>query len=158
MNGSKYYQIQDLFPHLKNPHKYVGTRPITMRSGWEIKFASGFLDLNPSVVEWSSESVVIQYFYPVDKKWHRYFTDFWMKVRQDDGTFKEFIIEIKPSAQTRPPKEPKRKTKGYINQVQTFIKNEAKWNTARAYCADRTRMGRPTDFMIITEHDIPGVK
>jgi len=157
MNGNKYYSIVDMFPHLKNPERYVGTRPITLRSGWEIKFVTSFLDSNPSVVQWSSESVVLQYFYPVDKKWHRYFTDFWARMRQEDGSYKDFLIEIKPYSQTQQPKEPKRKTKGYVNQVHTYIKNQAKWDTARAYCAEQTRVGKPTEFLILTEKDIPGV-
>ena len=155
MNGKNYYQIADLYPHLKHPEKYVGTTPITMRSGWEITFATKFLDINPSVVQWSSETVVLQYFYPIDNKWHRYFTDFWMKCRMEDGSMKEYIIEIKPAAQTLPPKMPKRKTKRYIDAVNVYIKNQAKWDRARAYCAEQTKLGKPTSFMVLTEKDLP---
>jgi hypothetical protein len=44
------------------------------------------------------------------------------------------LIEIKPDKETRPPKVPKRKTKRYVNAVQTYIKNEDKWSAARQWC------------------------
>jgi|TARA_B100001093_G_scaffold492532_1_gene533750 hypothetical protein len=50
---------------------------------------------------------------------------------------KTYLIEIKPKKQTQPPKEPKRRTKRYINEVMTYIKNTSKWETAEAYCLDR---------------------
>lgn len=150
----EYYTIKNLFPHLKFPEKYVGTTPIVMRSSWEIKFALSFLDAKPDVLQWSSETVVLQYYYPVDNKWHRYFTDFWMKCRLADGSTMEYVIEIKPFAQTQPPKVPKRKTRGYVDAVNTYIKNTAKWDRAKAYCAEQTKLGKPTQFVIITEKDL----
>lgn len=150
-----YFQIQDLYPHLKHPEKYVGSRPVTMRSGWEITFVQKFLDVNPSVLQWSSESIVIQYFYPVDGRFHRYFPDFWMKSKMEDGTIKEFIIEIKPAGECEMPKVPKRQTKRYLDAVQTYIKNQEKWKAAKSYCAEQTKVGTSTQFIVITEKDLP---
>jgi hypothetical protein len=149
-----YYQIVDFYPHLKNPKKYVGSRPLSMRSGWEIQYAQ-HLDKHPSVLEWSSESIIIMYISPVDGMPHRYFTDFWQKCRDKDGSVKEYLIEIKPYTQTLAEsiKKPARVTKGYIEKVQTFMKNQAKWDAARTWCAAERKKGRNIEFVIITEKD-----
>ena len=144
------YRLKDAFPHLKNPKKYKGPRPITLRSGLEINWVMKFLDLHSSVLEWSSENVIVPYFYPIDRKRHRYFVDFWMKVRESDGSIKEYLIEIKPKSQTVPPKIPKRKTRSYMNEVATYVKNQSKWQAAEEY-AGRNDM----TFKVITEGDIP---
>ena len=43
------------------------------------------------------------------------------------------MVEIKPKKQTVAPKNPKRKTKKYINEVMTYIKNTSKWEAANQY-------------------------
>ena len=146
----RYYQLKDAFSHLKNPQKYKGPRPITLRSGLEINWVMKFLDTHPSVIEWSSENVIVPYYYPVSKRRHRYFVDFWMKVREPDGSIKEYLIEVKPKAQCSQPKIPKRKTRKYLQEVNTYIQNQAKWEAARAY-AKRHNM----EFKVIVESDIP---
>jgi hypothetical protein len=105
-----------------------------------------FLDVHPSIKRWSSESIVVPYYYPVDGKRHRYFVDFWFQNQGDD----EFLIEIKPKSQTHEPKPQKRKTRRYINSVNDWIKNQAKWEAATRY-ADHNGM----KFQILTERDIP---
>src|ERR1035437_6595169 len=99
-DGKQYYQVTDIFPHLKRKERYIGTRPCTMRSGWEISFVLYFLDVNPSVVSWASETIIIQYINPLDGKSHRYFTDFNAVIKNKNGEVKEYIFEIKPFAQT----------------------------------------------------------
>lgn len=150
-----FYQIQDLFPYLKNPTKYVGTRPLTCRSGWEITFATKVLDANPSVIEWGSESLIIPYIDPNDGKQHRYFPDFWLKVKDTTGNIKEFVVEIKPLKELSAPKEPLKKTRSYVNAVRTYIKNTAKWDAAKKICEDQRQTGRNVEFLILTEKDIP---
>ena len=59
---------------------------------------------------------------------------------------KTFLIEIKPKKQTQAPKEPSRKTKRYITEVMTYVKNTSKWETAQSYAADRG-----WEFVIWTE-------
>jgi hypothetical protein len=112
-----------------------------------------FCDKHPSVLQWSSESIIIKYFYPVDGKYHRYFTDFYMKVLQENNSIKEFIVEIKPLSQTIPPKVPQRKTKSYVNAVNEYIKNTAKWSAARQYCESLKQKGRDIEFQVLTEKD-----
>ena len=66
---------------------------------------------------------------------------------------KEYLVEVKPHSETQEPKIPKRKTKGYINRVNSFIKNTAKWDAARQYCKEQKDLGRNIDFMILTEKE-----
>ena len=40
---------------------------------------------------------------------------------------------IKPKKQTVAPKNPKRKTKKYVNEVMTYVKNTSKWEAANQY-------------------------
>ena len=74
-----------------HPRKYKGDPTnITFRSLWERKFMN-WCDQNANVLEWSSEEIIIPYRGP-DGKPHRYFPDFYMKQRQNDGKIKRYVI------------------------------------------------------------------
>lgn len=148
-----YYKISNIYKHLKNPQKYKGKLPITCRSGWEIKFVMNFLDKHPSILEWTSESVVIPYYFPIDNKMHRYFMDFSFKALLSDNTIKEYLVEIKPYKETMEPTTPKRKTKGFYNQVFTYQKNKAKWDATKIMVENLRKQGKNIEFQIITEKD-----
>jgi hypothetical protein len=105
-----------------------------------------YLDTNASVVEWSSEEIIIPYISPVDNKWHRYFPDFF--VRTKTGAM---IVEVKPRAQSVPPTPKKRLTKKHLTEVMTFGVNQAKWKAAEEYCLDRG-----WKFKVLTEDEIFG--
>ena len=132
-----------------NPKKYRGnpTRVI-YRSLWERKFMV-FCDNNPSILEWGSEEVIIPYRSPLDGKSHRYYPDFYIKVREKSGKISKYIVEIKPKKQCVEPKVQKRKTKGYIYEVCEYAKNQAKWKAAREFCEDRQ-----WEFKILTEDEL----
>jgi len=91
-----------------------------------------FFDSSSDVVNWSSEEIVIPYLYEADKRWHRYFPDF--KVTWKDGSTS--LIEVKPNKETTPPTG-QRRTKQYINEAFTFIKNQNKWEAANEYAKDQ---------------------
>ncbi len=132
-----------------NPKKYKGNpQNIIYRSLWERKFMV-YCDTNDKVLEWGSEEIIIPYISPWDGKVHRYFPDFYIKVKQSDGNLKKFIIEVKPKKQTRPPKPVVRKTKRWINEVRTFGVNEAKWKHATKWCKDNDM-----EFKILTEEEL----
>ena len=57
-------------------------------------------DKTEEVVGWSSEEVVIPYYYDIDKRYHRYFVD--LKIHFKNG--KVLLVEIKPDKETAPPK------------------------------------------------------
>lgn len=103
------------------------------------------LDRDPQVVQWASEEVVVPYVSPIDGNWHRYFTDFFVEFK--DG--RRLLIEVKPLAQTMPPKKPRYQTKRYVMEALEYCKNRAKWAAAEKYAA---RHG--WEFKIFTERDI----
>jgi len=157
--GGGYYQIKEFYKYLKNPDKYKGNRPITLRSSWEIKVAS-WLDRDPNCIEWNSETIVIPYTFYDPKKGkyrkHRYFTNFYMKVRSTSGAIEEYLVEVKPFNETKEPKKPKVHTAAYSRRCFNYLKNKAKWKAAEEYCEyQRTELGRNIKFMVLTEHDIP---
>lgn len=118
---------------VKNPNKYKGDHTnVVYRSMWE-KYCFKWCDESPEVREWSSEEVVIPYFYEVDKKYHRYFMD--LKITYTNG--KTVLVEIKPDKETKPPAFNGRKTKRYITEGLTYVKNMNKWAAAQNYAADR---------------------
>lgn len=133
-----------------HPEKYVGdVSTITSRSSWETKFMN-YCDLNPDVLQWSSEEVVIPYFDPVQGKQRRYFVDFWIEVLdRRTGNTNKVLIEIKPDKFTRAPEQPKKKTKRFIEESLQFATNTAKWQAAREVCE---RSG--VHFRILTEYDL----
>ena len=131
------------------PRKYKGDPTnIIYRSLWERKFMV-YCDKNESIIEWASEEIAIPYRSPIDNRVHRYFPDFYMKVKERGGKVKRYVIEVKPAKQTKPPVKPKRQTKGYIREAYEYAKNQAKWKMAREFCADRQ-----WEFKVVTEKEL----
>ena len=108
-----------------------------------------YCDRNPKIIEWGSEEIVIPYISPIDKKAHRYFPDFYIKVRESNGSIQRYIIEVKPKKQCIEPKVQKQRTKTYIREVAEYAKNQAKWKAATEYCKDRL-----FQFKILTEDNL----
>ncbi len=133
-----------------NPKKYVGdSSNIVCRSNWERKFCQ-YCDLNENVIEWGSEEFFIPYRSPLDDRIHRYFPDFYMKIKENSGRIKRYVIEVKPYKQTIPPTKTKnKKSQTYISEVKTYAVNDAKWKAAREFCEDRM-----LEFKIITEKEL----
>jgi len=116
----------------KNKDKYLGDiKAIVYRSLWE-RNVFRWLDDNPDIKMWNSEEVVIPYRCATDNKMHRYYIDVWFKTKDD----RAFIVEIKPKAQTIPPKPPARRTRHYINEALTYAKNQSKWVAATEFAKD----------------------
>ena len=131
------------------PRKYKGDPTnIIYRSLWERKFMV-YCDKNDNILEWASEEIAIPYRSPIDNRVHRYFPDFYMKVRERGGKVRRYVIEVKPAKQTKPPVKPKRQTKGYIIEAYEYAKNQAKWKMAREFCADRQ-----WEFKVVTEKEL----
>lgn len=132
-----------------NKSKYAGnSREIIYRSSYELKFMK-WCDTNPSIIEWSSEEISIPYRSPLDNRVHRYYPDFYIKVKEQNNNIKKYLIEVKPHRFTQEPKIPKRKTQRFINEVKQWGTNLAKWQSAKEYCIDRG-----WDFKIITEKEL----
>lgn len=140
----------------KNPKKYIGNiENIVFRSLKERRMMVLF-DESANVIEWASEEIIIPYFYQVDNKQHRYFPDFYVKMKRKDGTFRKMIIEYKPKVQTLPPKVPDPKKKPsrkrqnrYLKETLEYIKNQSKWSAAKVF-AESNGM----KFLVVTEDDL----
>ena len=134
----------------KFPEKYKGDpTKIYWRSSWELQVMK-WLDYHSSIVEWSSEETIIPYKNPLDQKLHRYFPDFKITVNRG-GIFERYIVEVKPKAQTKPPKRKTtgRPSKAYVKQVETYLINSAKFEAAQQYCEKRDMK-----FMLLTEDNL----
>jgi hypothetical protein len=132
-----------------NPKKYKGDPTnIIYRSSWELKFMK-WCDLNEAVIEWQSEEFCIPYKSPIDGRFHRYFPDFLVKIKNKDSLVETWVVEIKPLSQTKEPRPQKRLTKKYLNEVKTYAINKYKWDYALEWCKDRNYK-----FVIFTEREL----
>lgn len=132
----------------KNPQKYKGdSTNIVFRSSWELRIMK-FLDEHPSVIWWASEELPIKYLNPIDQKYHRYFPDFIVKMKQKENKVMTYVLEIKPFQQTQQPTQ-KRKTKKFLNEAATYIVNQSKWKAADLFCQEHG-----WQFKILTEKDL----
>ncbi len=129
----------------RHPNKYKGDpNNIIYRSSWEHKFMLWCDRSNSSVQEWGSEEIAIPYISPVDGKRHKYFPDFYVKIKG-----KKYMLEVKPFKQTKETKTQKKITKSYVSEVLTWAVNKAKWKAAGEVCEDNGYK-----FMIITEKEL----
>ena len=137
-----------------HPKKYKGDPSnIIYRSLWERKFMV-YCDRNDKILEWGSEEFFVPYRSPLDGKIHRYFPDFYVKVRTRTGN-KKWVVEVKPKAQSKDPvKNPNRRTRKWLTEVFTYAVNLAKWKSAEEFCKDHNM-----EFKVLTEdHLFPQYK
>jgi hypothetical protein len=128
---------------LKNEKKYVGNGHPHYRSGWEFAFMKA-CDEHPHIHHWASESIKIPYKCPVTSKSTVYVPDFFIVYTDKDSKQHAELIEIKPSNQQLLEKVGSNK----VNQLQ-FIKNQAKWEAAHAWCKQKG-----IKFRVVNEHDL----
>lgn len=132
----------------KNINKFIGKFAM-YRSRYELQFMR-WADNNPNVLEWGSENIIVPYVSPVDGRWHRYYVDNYVVIREGE-VIKKYLIEIKPFKQTQKPVPSKRKkpqTVLYENQM--YAVNKAKWEAAKKYAKDKN-----AEFLVITERELP---
>ena len=137
---SKYAQGQF---QLRNPEKYVGTRTPTYRSGWEFVFMQ-FCDNNPSIIQWASEAIHINYRNPLSNKNTIYVPDFFIVYVDKAGKKHAEVIEVKPTKETNlkeAGKSPRAQAAAIVNMV--------KWEAARAWCKNQGLV-----FRVVTENEI----
>ena len=135
----------------KNPKKYNGNPDnIIYRSSWEVRVMKYF-DEHPDVIWWASEELSIPYYNPVDKRMHKYYPDFIVKMKKRNGLVMTYVIEVKPYSQTQQP-ERKRKTQKFIQESVTYVVNQSKWKAADEFCQEHG-----WKFQILTEREL-GIK
>ena len=136
---------QGYFP-INECKKFKGKGPVIYRSSWEYKFCI-WAERHPSVVSWSSENIVIEYWNSWNKKYSKYYPDFFLILENGD----KIVIEVKPRKHYIKPTPPKRKTKkaisGYNYNLEQYVKNMCKFDAALKYCK-----GRGWKFKIVDEN------
>lgn len=130
----------------RNPDKLLGREPIIYRSGLELTFFK-FLDSNPNVLKWSSESVVIDYI-GIDGENHKYYVDNVVVIKEGD-TIKKYLIEVKPYKQTLPPVKKKQKKTTLLYEDIQYRTNLRKWHYAKIWAK-----AHGMEFKIITDKDL----
>jgi hypothetical protein len=129
--------------NMTQPEKYVGTKSPTYRSSWEFSFMR-FCDTNKSVQKWASEAISIPYRDPLTGRQTIYVPDFFIQYVDKNNRMHVELIEIKPASQAILERVGKNK----YNQAQ-FIKNQAKWTAATAWCKQQG-----IKFRILSENDL----
>lgn len=142
---------------LSHPEKFI--RPIdeTMEStkrikdGFCIQYKSMlerrafvYADINPKVKYFSIEPFAIKYIKPTDNKLHRYYIDLFIEFINGS----KFLIEVKSYHETQQP-QPCKNPKTYKKQVETYLINQAKWNSAREFAKQKD-----LKFIILTENEL----
>lgn len=131
-----------------NPEKYIGGHFPQYRSSWELKFFR-WCDKNTNVLEWTSETIIVPYRSPVDNRYHRYFVDNAIVLKEGDNIVR-YLVEIKPYKQTQPPVVTKRKKQSTIlYEKVTYEVNQSKWEAAEKYAKKRNMK-----FIILTENEL----
>jgi hypothetical protein len=125
------------------PAKYVGNKSPTYRSSWEWAFMR-FCDNNDNILKWASEAVQIPYRDPLTNRNTVYIPDFFIQYIDKDGRMLTELIEVKPANQTLLEKVGRNKN----NQMQ-YIKNQAKWQAAQAWCKSQG-----IKFRVLNETDL----
>jgi hypothetical protein len=127
---------------LINPAKYVGNKQPTYRSSWEYVFMQ-FCDNNPSILQWASEAVHINYKNPLTGKNTIYVPDFLITYQDASGNQKAEVVEVKPK------KETTLEGARNIRDQAAAVLNMAKWQAAQAWCK-----AHGLTFRVVTEDQI----
>ena len=130
----------------KNQDKFIGSKAV-YRSGLELKFFR-FCDDNPNVLEWGSENIIVPYISPLDNRAHRYYVDNYIAIKEGTQVVK-YLVEIKPSKQTKPPTTKYRKRQHLIYEQKQYVINKAKWKAAKEFCKKKG-----LTFIILTEKEL----
>lgn len=131
------------------------------RSSWELT-AMKYFDQQESVILWGAECIEIQYQLTKPDKYgitkvtnHRYFPDFYYKLKMDDGSTREVLLEVKPKEQTRPPKwketakMTRKQLENYEWEINEYNRNMSKWEATLEYCTPKG-----IDFRILTKEQV----
>lgn len=135
----------------KQLHKYAGNpNNIVFRSAWERTFME-YCDRHKDILSWASEELAINYYFPGDGKWHKYYPDFLLQVRTAVGPIQVWMVEVKPFKYTTPPKPPPtgKPKRRHLREMVEYHKNQAKWTAARSYCTNKDWR-----FVVLTEKDL----
>ena len=124
------------------------TNSVEYKSSLELQ-AFRYCDFNKNIKYFSAEPFYIPYLKPTTQKIHRYFPDLFIEFTSGA----KFLVEVKHSSETKIPKKPKKitnkSTLNYNKSIQTFLINQAKWESAEKYCTDKG-----WKFILLTEKEL----
>ena len=117
-----------------------------------------YFDENTNIIRWNPEIIKIPY---IKNAWnnellemklseHLYYPDFYYELKRSDGSISRVVAEVKPYAETKPPKlnpnpTPKQ-LKNFEYSLKEYSKNLDKWK----FCIEWCKM-KGFDFIIVTE-------
>ena len=127
---------------IKNPQKYVGNKQPYYRSSWELAMMN-FCDNNPSIQQWASEALHINYRNPFTGKNTIYVPDFLIIYVDKNGQKHGEVVEIKPLKETMMESAKSKRDKAMV------ALNTYKWDAARKFCA-----AQGLTFRVVNESDI----
>ena len=127
----------------KHPEKYIGKHKPKYRSGWELTFMQ-FCDNNKNIIRWASEALVIPYRHPLTGKMANYIPDFFVVYNDRTGRKHAEVWEVKPANQAIRERVGRSKAR-----QAAYIKNQAKWSAANAWCRQQG-----LKFRVLSESDI----
>lgn len=121
---------------------------VNYKSSLELS-AIRYADFNKHVKKWSLEPFAIKYVKPTDGKIHRYYIDLFLEFSTGD----KFLVEVKSSGETKPPRKPKKKNAkaelNYQKSLMTWHVNQAKWKAAEVFAKENNMK-----FIILTEEQL----
>jgi len=101
---------------------------ILFKSKLELIFGRN-CDLNPKIVEWSYETVIIPYWSTQENKQRNYYVDFFAKSLNTNGQIETYLVEIKPMDHVR-----KGRRRHFEDDKEQIQLNYDKWSAAEKFC------------------------
>jgi hypothetical protein len=164
-NTGKYHQGNYIPKNKDKVHKLNNEGGIYFRSGLEKKFMT-WLDNNENIITWGCEFLEIPYemthFEGGDMriKKHRYYPDFYYKIKDSDDNIKTVVVEVKPKKEyemvlalkegkMEVPQKGTKKLKNFEYTLKTAYKNKQKWETMIKWCDKKGY-----HFIIVTEDQL----
>jgi hypothetical protein len=164
-NNSKYHG-GNYIP--KNKEKVIKLNVhggVFYRSSWEKKIMV-WLDMKDEIFQWGAECLEIPYQMThfdngnIEIKNHRYYPDFFYRLRDGNGNLREVVVEVKPMKEYKMvqdlnegrltiPEKGMKKLKSFEYDLKMAYKNKQKWETMIKWCEKKGY-----DFIIITEEHL----
>lgn len=134
--------------HMNSFRLNEGSIELEYKSSLEL-IAIRYADFNKHIIRYAIEPFAIKYIKPTDGKYHRYYIDLVLEFASGD----KFLVEVKSSGETKPPRKPKKKTEkaliNYQKALQTYYVNKAKWEAAEEFAKNNGFR-----FIILTEEQL----
>lgn len=161
-NNKKYHQGNFIPTNKDKVLKLNSEGGLYFRSGLEKKMMI-WLDHNENILIWGCENLEIPYqmthFENGDMKIknHRYYPDFYYRMRKVDGTIKDIVVEVKPQKEyemvlllnegkVNVTEGSLKKLRNQEYDIKMAYRNKSKWETMIEWCNKKGY-----EFIIITE-------